>query len=116
MIAHRPPAGIAAELRLVQASSVILRTTHTNAVGRVMALVLLALVRARRGDPDHRVPLEEARALAAEPPRLFGQDFHHNNALSLWALHAWIWRHNPLGMFADYNPRVALCPGHGESD
>ena len=52
----------------------------------------------------------------AEPPRLFGQAFHHNDALSLWALHAWIWRHNPLGMFADYNPRVALCPGHRESD
>jgi DNA-binding CsgD family transcriptional regulator/tetratricopeptide (TPR) repeat protein len=49
----------------VTASSAILRTTNTNAVGRVMALVLLALVRARRGDPDHRAPLEEARALAA---------------------------------------------------
>jgi hypothetical protein len=48
----------------------------------------------------------------AEPPRLFGQSFHHNDALSLWALHAWIWRHNPLGMFADFNPRVDLCPGH----
>jgi hypothetical protein len=48
----------------------------------------------------------------AEPPRLFGQSFHHNDALGLWALHAWIWRHNPLGMFADYNPRVDLCPGH----
>lgn len=52
----------------------------------------------------------------AEPPRLFGQTFHKNNMLSLWALHAWIWRHNPLGMFADYNPRVALCPRNGESD
>lgn len=52
----------------------------------------------------------------AEPPRLFGQAFHHNDALSLWALHAWIWRHNPLGTFADFNPRVDLCPGHGESD
>jgi hypothetical protein len=48
----------------------------------------------------------------AAPPRLFGQAFHHNDALSLWALHAWIWRQNPLGMFADYNPRVDLCPGH----
>jgi hypothetical protein len=52
----------------------------------------------------------------AEAPRLFGQSFHHNDALSLWALHAWIWRHNPLGMFADYNPNVDLCPGHGETD
>jgi hypothetical protein len=50
----------------------------------------------------------------AEPPRLFGQSFLHNNGLRLWALHAWIWRHNPLGTFANYNPRVALCPGHGD--
>jgi DNA-binding CsgD family transcriptional regulator len=50
---------------VVQTSSTILRTTHTNAVGRVMALVQLAVVRARRGDPDHRAPLEEARDLAA---------------------------------------------------
>jgi hypothetical protein len=48
----------------------------------------------------------------APAPRLFGQAFHHNDRLGLWYLHAWIWRHNPLGMFADYNPRVDLCPGH----
>jgi hypothetical protein len=51
-------------------------------------------------------------APAATAPSLFGQDFHQNNTLGLWYLHAWIWRQNPLGMFADYNPRVALCPGH----
>jgi hypothetical protein len=48
----------------------------------------------------------------AEPPRLFGRPFVHNNGLRLWALHAWIWRKNPLGTFANYNPNVALCPGH----
>ena len=51
-------------------------------------------------------------ATSAQAPNLFGQDFHHNDALSLWYLHAWIWKQNPLGMFADYNPKVALCPGH----
>ena len=51
----------------------------------------------------------------AEAPRLFGQAFLHNNALSLWALHAWIWRSNPLGTFASYNPRVSTCPTHSES-
>ena len=48
----------------------------------------------------------------AEAPRLFGHAFFHNDALSLWALHAWIWRQNPRGMFENYNPRVDLCPGH----
>jgi hypothetical protein len=55
----------------------------------------------------------------AEPPSLFGEDFHHaflkSDPLPFWELHAWIWRSNPLGMFADYNPEVALCPG-SESD
>lgn len=46
------------------------------------------------------------------PPRLFGRPFFRNESLHLWALHAWIWRHNPLGTFANYNPKVRLCPGH----
>ena len=46
------------------------------------------------------------------PPQLFGQDFTSVTSLHIWALHAWIWRPNPLGMFANYNPRVGLCPGH----
>jgi hypothetical protein len=45
------------------------------------------------------------------PPQLFGQDFTSVTSLHIWALHAWIWRPNPLGMFANYNPRVKLCPG-----
>ena len=46
------------------------------------------------------------------PPQLFGRSFFSNTTLHLWALHAWIWRPNPLGMFANYNPNVRLCPGH----
>ncbi len=45
------------------------------------------------------------------PPQLYGRPFFRNDALHLWALHAWIWRPNPLGMFANYNPKVKLCPG-----
>jgi DNA-binding CsgD family transcriptional regulator/tetratricopeptide (TPR) repeat protein len=48
----------------VQTSSAILQTNNSNAVGMVMALVMRAIIRARRGDPDHRAPLEQARALA----------------------------------------------------
>ena len=45
-----------------------------------------------------------------ERPHLFGRAFFRNDALQLWALHAWIWRPNPLGTFANYNPKVKLCP------
>lgn len=39
-------------------------------------------------------------------PRLFGRDFVPVDAFELWALHAWIWRENPAGMFTDFNPSV----------
>ena len=42
-------------------------------------------------------------------PRLFGTEFHPKDEIGVWALHAWIWRPNPSGMHADYNPRVARC-------
>ena len=48
----------------------------------------------------------------ATPPELYGKSFTSVTSLQLWALHAWIFRPNPLGMFANYNPRVKLCPGH----
>lgn len=46
------------------------------------------------------------------PPHLLGHDFTRLDSLGLWALHAWIWKPNPLGMFANYNPSVGMCPGH----
>ena len=51
-------------------------------------------------DPDH--------VLAA--PHLLGRDFTYLAALHVWKLHAWIFRPNPAGMFADYNPTVRACP------
>jgi hypothetical protein len=30
-------------------------------------------------------------------------------AVGFWLKHAWIWKHNPAGMFADWNPEVT-CP------
>ena len=50
-----------------------------------------------------------------EPPTLFGEEFHlvgepnRYGIPAFYALHAWIWRHNPLGTFYDWNPRVS-CP------
>ena len=44
------------------------------------------------------------------PPRLFGRDFHRHPLLPVWILHTWIWKDNPAGVFADFNPRVRPCP------
>jgi hypothetical protein len=41
------------------------------------------------------------------PPVLFGQQFKQNDTFSLWGLHAWVWKENPSGIFASWNPRVS---------
>ncbi len=54
-------------------------------------------------------------ATHTEPPELFGREFElvpAGNRYGLppfYELHAWLWRHNPSGTFADWNPRVR-CP------
>jgi DNA-binding CsgD family transcriptional regulator/tetratricopeptide (TPR) repeat protein len=47
------------------AADLVLRRAGANRMPRVDALVALGRVRARRGDPDAQVPLDEALALAA---------------------------------------------------
>lgn len=43
-------------------------------------------------------------------PSVLGMDLHVlNPALGWWIMHAWVWKHNPSGMFEDWNPAVA-CP------
>lgn len=37
-------------------------------------------------------------------------ELHYNAAVDLWVLHAWVWKHNPDGMFEDMNPTVGDCP------
>lgn len=48
-----------------------------------------------------------------EAPTLFGQPLHLKTNIPdtppVWALHIWLWTHNPEGLFADYNPLV-FCP------
>lgn len=41
------------------------------------------------------------------PPVLFGTDFRQNHTFNVWALHAWVGRDNPSGIFADWNPDVS---------
>ncbi|MEP6550892.1 MAG: hypothetical protein ABJB95_06900 [Gemmatimonadales bacterium] len=43
---------------------------------------------------------------AADPPVLFDQKFSRNDVFQLWGLHAWVWRDNPSGIFAPWNPQV----------
>jgi hypothetical protein len=45
------------------------------------------------------------------PPVLFGQQFKRNYTFNLWALHAWVMKDNPSGVFADYNPTVSCAHG-----
>lgn len=44
------------------------------------------------------------------PGTVMGIPLHFNPAVNLWVLHAWIWAHNPTGVFADMNPRIGNCP------
>lgn len=75
-----------------------------------------ALVYEMQSDGDLKLVGLEYIVLASDvadstnPPTLFGHEFHAHPVLPLYVLHAWIWQPNPLGMFADWNPRVAMCP------
>ena len=50
------------------------------------------------------------------PPTLMGQAFHFTPSPNrygipaFYALHVWAWKHNPHGMFVDWNPKVS-CEG-----
>ena len=46
---------------------------------------------------------------SAAPPRLFNQDFQQVDAFQLWGLHAWVWKENPSGIFAPWNPTVGCA-------
>lgn len=41
------------------------------------------------------------------PPALFGQEFRRNYTFNLWTLHAYAWKPNPSGTFADWNPDIS---------
>jgi hypothetical protein len=48
----------------------------------------------------------------APPPTVLGMDMHilvPPPGPAFYLAHAWIWMHNPAGMFADWNPEVS-CP------
>ena len=43
---------------------------------------------------------------SAEPPTFLGVPLQREEELGVYGLHVWVWRDNPLGMFAEGNPRV----------
>jgi hypothetical protein len=54
-------------------------------------------------------------ATHTSPPTLFGQQFNFTaspNRFGLpafYSLHAWIWKHNPSGLFSMWNPNVSCA-------
>ena len=51
------------------------------------------------------VPFTEVSA-DSPAPRAFGLEFKKNFVFNVWALHVWVWKNNPSGIFADWNPDV----------
>jgi hypothetical protein len=50
----------------------------------------------------------------AAAPALLGREFSLNTTLldePFYALHVWVWQHNPLGIFANWNPLVGCEHG-----
>jgi hypothetical protein len=60
-------------------------------------------------DGQYQLVAAEFISTAADRPELAGLDFEDGPFPGSFALHAWIWRDNPDGMFASYNPDLS-CP------
>jgi hypothetical protein len=57
-----------------------------------------------------RLRLVAVEWVSTTPGEVMDIPLHFNSAVGLWVLHAWIWSHNPDGMFQDMNPRIGDCP------
>ena len=57
---------------------------------------------------EYAVPLDGW--MKEEPPTAMGQALKPAPGLGIWYLHVWVWRTNPKGLFADWNPDVG-CHG-----
>ncbi|HEV2736907.1 MAG TPA: hypothetical protein VGV85_18850 [Longimicrobiaceae bacterium] len=42
----------------------------------------------------------------SSPPTVTGQRLKRSDPLQIWYLHVWVWKDNPAGLFADWNPEV----------
>lgn len=67
------------------------------------------------GAVEYIVPAEPWDAEGhGQPPSVLGQQFHLNEALGVYVLHAWIFRNNPAGIFEDWNPKVSCADAAGD--
>ena len=62
---------------------------------------------------EYIVPLDAWQAAQhnlndpTDVPQLLGQKFTRHSFLPIFKLHIWLWRHNPSGTYADWNPKVS---------
>jgi hypothetical protein len=56
---------------------------------------------------EYLIPFTE-HAADQPPPTLYGKPFSPSPTFKVWGLHAWIWKENPAGTFAPWNPSV-MC-------
>jgi len=96
--------------------------THGERIGDPSLDVLLPEVLMYEPRPDGSVRLIGAEYLVFQeawhaagngaPPVLLGREFTLNTTLldePFYALHVWVWQHNPLGLFANWNPLVSCA-------
>ena len=57
---------------------------------------------------EYAVPIDAW--VEEEPPSIMGESLRRSERLGIWYLHVWVWRENPQGLFADWNPAVS-CTG-----
>ena len=78
-----------------------------DTAGRLHLVAVEYVVIQNAWDANHR-----------RPPALFGHRFDFTaspNRYGLppfYSLHAWVWKHNPVGTFAMWNPRVTCAADH----
>src|SRR5262245_17469323 len=46
---------------------------------------------------------------ATDVPELLGQKYTRHSFLPIFKLHIWLWRDNPSGVYADWNPKVSCA-------
>jgi hypothetical protein len=71
-----------------------------------------ALIYAPGGNTEHPALVGVELAIpytlwtAAQPPQFLGASFQREDEFGVYGLHAWVWRTNPKGLFAESNPSV----------
>jgi hypothetical protein len=69
-------------------------------VGKLQLAAIEWVVRGQNSNPPG----------VSSPPSMFGMPMHILvPAVGFYIMHAWVWKPNPAGMFADWNPDVT-CP------